>query len=201
MSPERSDGPGRTPLTYAPAGATRPGDPEWRDAVPGFRRFETTVDIGRGDDDWRAASEAVLRWGVKRRSGFAVAPSAGADGAKPPTGAGDADDEVAEGAEYRITAGWRRLAVHEPVRIVAVVDTADTRGFAYGTLPGHPVSGEEAFVVRRGPGGRVTLTLRSLTAPAPAGVWRRLFPLLLVAQRVFRVRYRRALLRSARRAD
>lgn len=61
------------------------------------------------------------------------------------------------------------LAVHEPVRVVAVVDTPDTRGFAYGTLRGHPVSGEEAFIVRKAPDGRVTLTLRSLTAPPPRG--------------------------------
>ena len=84
-------------------------------------------------------------------------------------------------------------------RVVAVVDTPDTRGFAYGTLPGHPVSGEEAFIVRKAPDGRVTLTLRSLTAPAPTGMWRLLFPLLLIAQRVYRRRYQRALKATDRR--
>jgi hypothetical protein len=37
----------------------------------------------------------------------------------------------------------------------------------------------------------VSLTLRSLTRPAP-GRWRPVFPLLLVAQRLYRRRYLRA---------
>ncbi|GFM98551.1 hypothetical protein Sfulv_33620 [Streptomyces fulvorobeus] len=108
---------------------------------------------------------------------------------------GDAGERVSEGSAYRITAAYGPLAVHEPVLVVAVVDTPERCGFAYGTLPGHPVSGEEAFVVSRAPDGRVVLTLRSLTNRAPGGVWRHLFPLLLVAQRVYRARYRRALRR------
>ena len=34
-----------------------------------------------------------------------------------------------------------------PCRIVRVIDTVDRFGFAYGTLPGHPECGEEAFLV------------------------------------------------------
>jgi hypothetical protein len=34
-----------------------------------------------------------------------------------------------------------------PCRIVAVVDEPLRFGFAYGTLPGHPESGEEAFII------------------------------------------------------
>jgi uncharacterized protein (UPF0548 family) len=100
---------------------------------------------------------------------------------------------VAEGAEYRITAGWGPFVVQEPVRVVAVVDTVDRCGFAYGTLRGHPVSGEEAFIVHRNSLGAVSLTLRSLTRPAPGGIWRPTFPVLLLAQRFFRRRYLRAL--------
>ncbi|MFC7574081.1 DUF1990 family protein [Klenkia terrae] len=91
----------------------------------------------------------------------------------------------------------RALRVREPIRVVAVVDTPDRRGFAYGTRPGHPVSGEEAFVVHRDAEGAVWLTLRSLTRPG-TGIWRPLFPLLLVAQRVYRRRYRRALVHPTR---
>ncbi len=40
-------------------------------------------------------------------------------------------------------------------RIVAVVDEPDRYGFAYGTLPGHPERGEEAFVVERRDSGPV----------------------------------------------
>ncbi|KAF0845999.1 uncharacterized protein (UPF0548 family) [Nocardia caishijiensis] len=165
-------------LTYAPAGATCPAESGWADEFGGFRRFETSVVIGRGERVWEEARQAVLCWGVKQRSGFRVVP----------------DSRVVVGAEYRVSVGWGPLSVHEPVRVVAVVDNEDRCGFAYGTLPGHPVCGEEAFVVHRRPDGIVEFTLRSLTKPAPAGYWRRLFPILLVAQRHYRRRYLRALL-------
>ncbi|MFD3596193.1 DUF1990 family protein [Nocardia sp. NPDC058640] len=165
-------------LTYEPVGATSPADDDWTGEYPGFRRFETTVVIGHGAQVWTAASAALMRWSIKRRSGFRVSP----------------DGPVTAGAQYRISAGWGRLSIHEPVRVVAVVATDNRCGFAYGTLPGHPVSGEEAFVVHRDSDGTVSLTLRSLTRPAPAGPWRFAFPILLVAQRFYRRRYLRALM-------
>ena len=36
-----------------------------------------------------------------------------------------------------------------PCRIVAVFKEPDVFGFSYGTLPGHPESGEESFVLER----------------------------------------------------
>ncbi|WP_306362147.1 DUF1990 family protein [Nocardia sp. CC227C] len=169
-------------LTYHPVGATRPADPRWREHPAGFRWFAQTVAIGCGDEFWADVSEDLLHWGVKRRSGFRVSPC------------GSADDRIAEGAEYRISVGLGPVSVREPVRVVAVVDLPDRRGFAYGTLPGHPVSGEEAFIVHRDPDGTVHLTLRSLTRPAPSGVWRSAFPALLIAQRCYRRRYLRVLI-------
>ncbi|WP_120003614.1 DUF1990 family protein [Nesterenkonia muleiensis] len=59
-------------------------------------------------------------------------------------------------------------------------------------VPGHPVSGEEAFIVQR-QGREVRFMVRSLTKPAETQPWRALFPLLLVAQRITRRRYLRAL--------
>ena len=76
--------------------------------------------------------------------------------------------------------------------MVDVVETSTRVGFAYRTLPGHPVSGEEAFIVHQ-EGGAVLLTIRSLTRPAERAGWRLLYPVLLVAQRIARRRYRRAL--------
>jgi uncharacterized protein (UPF0548 family) len=84
------------------------------------------------------------------------------------------------------------VTVTEPIRVIETVDRAERRGFSYGTLTGHPVSGEEAFVAHRSVDGLVWLTIRSLTRPAP-GVWRWAFPALLVAQRVYRRRYLRSM--------
>jgi uncharacterized protein (UPF0548 family) len=172
------------PLTYAPAGGTAPADTAWT-PPPGWRAYERIVELGSGDPLWAEASVAVLAWGVKIRSGFTVAPADG-DGLR-----------VAPGRDFRLTARVGPVVVREPVRVVAVVERPDRCGFAYGTLPGHPVSGEEAFVVSRTDDDVVRLTLRSLTRPA-AGPWRPLFPALLVAQRLYRRRYVRALVASPR---
>ncbi|MDM7830164.1 DUF1990 family protein [Cellulomonas edaphi] len=167
--------PAGVPLTYGDVGATRPGSETWEPPA-GYRALETTVVIGHGEEAWERAASSVLVWGVKTRSGFHVKPGG----------------RVALGADHVLQARLGPVTVTEPVRVVAVVETAARCGFAYGTLPGHPVSGEEAFVVQRRPDGAVLLTLRSLIR-AGSGVWRPLFPALLVAQRVYRWRYQRAL--------
>jgi len=99
------------------------------------------------------------------------------------------------GSDHWVTVSFGPVTVREPVRVVAVVDEPDRFGFAYGTLEGHPVSGEEAFVVHRAGDGRVNFTVRSLTAPG-RGPWRRAFPLLVVLQRWYRWRYVRAVRRA-----
>lgn len=168
-------------LSYPDPGATEVAEPVWRRATPGFRRFERTVVIGQGDDIWVEVSSRILEWGIKTRSGFSIEPAKG-DALR-----------VRAGADLSLVAHVGPLRIREPVRIVTVVARRDRSGFAYGTRPGHPVSGEEAFVVHRGPDGTVSLTLRSLTR-APRGPWRLLYPIALVAQRFYRRRYLRALL-------
>ncbi|GAA0501514.1 hypothetical protein Ade02nite_93910 [Paractinoplanes deccanensis] len=161
-------------LTYDDVGATRPAEDPWLSRPAGYRSFERTVALGAAP--WETVSEAVMQWQVKRRSGFTVLPAA----------------RATEGAHYLLTAHIGPLRIREPVRVVAVVDRPDRRGFAYGTEHGHPVSGEEAFIAHRTPDGRVWLTLRSLTRPAQ-GAWGWAFPVLLLAQRAYRRRYLRAL--------
>jgi uncharacterized protein (UPF0548 family) len=46
------------------------------------------------------------------------------------------------------------------------VEEPNRRGFAYGTLPGHPESGEEAFFVERTPQDQVWLDIRAFSRPA-----------------------------------
>jgi uncharacterized protein (UPF0548 family) len=119
-----------------------------------------------------------MSWGVKTRSGFAVQPATAAR----------------EGANHWLVAALGPLRIREPARVVAVVDRPGRRGFAYGTLEGHPVTGEEAILLHRDVDGTVLLTLRSLTRPG-RGWWRAAFPAVLVAQRWYRRCYLRALRR------
>ena len=147
----------------------------------GFRGYERTVLLGNGSSLWDFASTEILRWGVKTRSGFSVEGS----------GAGLGHPVVA-GDRYWLVAHLGPLRIHEPVQVVAVVDKPDRKGFAYGTLEGHPVRGEEAFVVDRHTDDSVWLTMRSLTRPA-TGLWRAAYPLALLAQRLYSRRYFRSL--------
>lgn len=155
---------------------TSPELDEWTAEAPGFRRSQVSALIGTGEAVWERASADVLRWAVKTRSGFTV----------------DASRPVSKGQRLAITARVLGVTVREPVEVASGVVTAARAGFSYRTLPGHPVSGEEAFIVHRR-GDDVFVTVRSLTAPAEQQPWRALYPLLRVAQVIARRRYLRAL--------
>ena len=163
---------------------THPSEAVWGETDPSFRRREQSTVLGRGDGVWEWASAEVLKWGVKARDGFTVSPSA----------------PVEAGTRPVIMAHAFGLSMREPVEVVDVVQEPDRVGFAYRTLPEHPICGEEAFIVHRD-GDEVTMTIRSLTRPARDPRWRAVYPALLVAQAVARPRYFRALrARAARRA-
>jgi len=132
--------------------------------------------VGHGDAAWQRSRDELLHWGVKTRSGFRV----------------ESAEAVRPGARLTITAGVFGVIVREPIEVVQVVDEPDRVGFSYRTLPGHPVDGEEAFILERSVAG-IRFIVRSLTRPAPSGPWRALFPLLLIAQAIAHRRYLRAL--------
>jgi uncharacterized protein (UPF0548 family) len=155
---------------------TSPQLPAWPPFGPAYRRSEVSTVLGSGDDLWDRATREVLCWKVKTASGFSV----------------DSTGPVRQDDRVLITASLLGVRIMEPVEVVAVIETAGRVGFAYRTRPGHPVDGEEAFIVHRD-GEEVHFTVRSLTRAAPQQPWRTLYPLLLVAQRLARRRYLRAL--------
>lgn len=150
-------------LTYDEVGATA-------DVVlpPGYHHLRVSRSLGRIDLD--VATEILMTWQVQERSG--VRQVAG-------------PDRVALGADVT----FRFLAQMIPCRVVQVVVEPDLRAFAYGTLPGHPETGEERFELRRDPSTReVTATITAFSNP---GTWRtRLVgPAGRVLQRVMTRRY------------
>jgi uncharacterized protein (UPF0548 family) len=161
-------------LTYAPVGATRGELPE------GFAHLRRRRVVGHGTADFDAAAEAVLHWRAQRVLGVRVEP---------------ADQPAREGAEVRVRLGFGPVALSAPARVVYVVDEPRRRGFAYGSLPGHPLRGEEAFVVHLEAGGSVVFTV---TAYSRAGslLTRLAGPVLPLFQRVMARRYLRAIERA-----
>jgi uncharacterized protein (UPF0548 family) len=149
-----------TDLTYAPAGVTRGG------TLPGFRLLERTAVVGHGDAHWAFATREIMRWGIKTRSGFRV------------------NGVVEAGTDATIIAFG---IIPEPVRIVYTVDEPDRCGYAYGTLPGHPLRGEELFLLER-TGDEIALRIRSFSRPANA-FWWAMYPVLRLIQAVVVRRY------------
>lgn len=169
-----SAAPGKTDV--ADSGAlTAPGLRSWSPPGGRFTAWQKTALIGTLDD-WERITGGLSRWEIKTRSGFRVRPAV----------------EVEAGQRPLILVTLAGLRIREPVEVVQVVCETDRVGFSYRALEGHPIRGEEAFIAQLTPRG-VELTLRSLTRRAPRGIWRILFPGLLVAQRVARWRYFRAL--------
>ena len=138
-----------------------------------------TVELGR--DNFDAAVDGLKAWACHRGIGATVHP----EGA--PT---------AVGTEVLVVLRVGPIRLLVPNRIVAVVNEPDRFGFAYGTLPGHPEQGEEAFLVERHADGRTTATIR-VSAKGDWLIARLASPLVRCLQRVALNRYLAALRRHA----
>jgi uncharacterized protein (UPF0548 family) len=133
-------------LTYPEVGAT--AEP---DALPaGYHHVRAATVLGAGDADFAAAVDGIRTWRLHRGQGIRVAP------AEPP---------VAPGTDVALVVPSFGLHVVAACRVVWVVDDGDRFGFGYGTLPVHPASGEEAFVVDRVPGGDVRAAIVAFSRP------------------------------------
>ena len=128
------------PFTYPEVGATRAGP-----LPPGYHHGEHSAVVGSGPAALERAAAAVFGWRAQRAAGLRVRAS------------GPAGEP---GTVVVLTAGLPRFGYDIPCRVVWAQDDGEERGFAYGTLPGHPESGEEAFVVRLRPDGSVVFTTR-----------------------------------------
>jgi uncharacterized protein (UPF0548 family) len=131
------------PVTYPEVGRTRRGD-----LPAGYDHVDRTAVVGSGRPAFDRAAAAVFRWSAQRGAGLRVQASGPAS---------------TPGTVVLMTAGLPRFGLDVPCRVVWVVDEPDRRGFGYGTLPGHPASGEESFVVSLTPDGDVVYSLRAFS--------------------------------------
>ena len=131
-------------LTYSPVGLTEVA------VVPaGYRRDRWERGLGRGDDVFDAAVRALTEWAVHSGAGLTVV----------------ADGPPAFGVVVAMSAPLAVVHVDATCRVVSVAREADRFGFAYGTLPVHPVQGEESFHVERDGDGRVTFRVVAVSRP------------------------------------
>lgn len=202
-------------MTYGAVGATQASDlmtypPE------GFTPAESRSRIGHGDQRFETAVVQALTWQIQERSGIRVhvedtpvedevrynpvtfdehgVPIAPAYIGTPRVEkyAPDGTPLLTAGTTATLTMHAFGQTVHAPVRVVAIIDEPDRKGFAYGTLEGHPVSGEESFVVERTADGSVWLQVRQFSQPA-SRKWQFVAPLVRRQQRAMAEKYLGAL--------
>jgi uncharacterized protein (UPF0548 family) len=202
-------------VSYAAVGASQASDlmeypPE------GYRPLERRVRIGHGAARFQHAWITALSWGIQRNSGFAVElidspqevtgslyvpvhfDSAGRPIAPAFTGGAetiygpDGHPLLAPGDTAVLTLPVGPFRLKAPVRVVYVVDEPKRKGFAYGTLAGHPADGEEAFIVEMRDDDSVWLLIRAFSRPSNRW-WQSVNPFLRLAQTIITRRYELAL--------
>lgn len=135
----------RAHLTYPEVGgAVRPALPS------GYGTLEQLTPLGSGRPVLERVAAALLRWELHRAARMVLAVD---------------EPLVRVGGTVVNAAPVGPLALLAPCRVVAVVDEPARRGFAYGSLPGHPLVGEEQFTVELAPDRQVHLRIRSFSRP------------------------------------
>ncbi|MDQ0754374.1 DUF1990 family protein [Arthrobacter sp. B3I4] len=138
-------------LNYAGIGATETGMlPE------DGKGLITQAYVGDGEAAYRRAVQGLLTWRVHRRAGLRV--RAESDVVVPGT-------RVVSGfgvGPFRINAPCEVVWVRRPVPGPG----PQSAGFGYGTLPGHPVRGEESFEISLDEKGQVLIKLTAFGVPA-----------------------------------
>ena len=158
-------------LTYNEIGATTLAQ-----LPAGYRHVRRSAVIGRGAAEFDRAVEDLMTWQLHKRSGLAVR--------------GPSRVTVDAVVWMGVALGPLRLGFR--CQVVTMVDDLRRKGFAYGTLPGHPETGEESFVVVWRDDDVVELHIVAFSREAQ---WwsKAAAPLGRLAQRVMTTRYLKAL--------
>ena len=200
------------PVTYAAVGATLAHDLTMH-PPKGYRAMSRSIRLGSGDDRFASSARALMTWGVQRGGGVEVTsvdPGTGeqyagvrfaADGTperlEPHHGTEAVFDEdghpyIANGMTAVLRVPFGPFHVKAPVRVVYVIEEQHRVGFGYGTMKGHPLSGEESFVLEQRDDDSVWLTMRSFSRSA-GGVRAIVSPVARASQTRLTKRYLRAL--------
>jgi uncharacterized protein (UPF0548 family) len=165
-----------TDLTYPEIGATR-----GEDMPDGYRHLTRHEQLGTGAEAFRRAVAGLRDWDMQRGAGLRISR------VTPPPAVGG-----------RMTAAVAGLRI--PCQVVWVVAEERRYGYGYGTLPGHPETGEEAFMVHLDGADRVWLDIRAFSRP---GRWftRLAGPLTWLAQDLATSRYVATMRRLAARRN
>lgn len=132
-------------FTYPEVGATVGSS-----LPPGYRHDRHEIMFVGDPNRFDRAVVALRCWHMHKRSGLRIFPE---------------DQILAPDVTVLVLVRIAFLSIIAPCRVVYVIDEDNRFGFAYGTLPGHPERGEEAFVVERAETGVVRFTVTAFSRP------------------------------------
>ncbi|SEC17497.1 Uncharacterized protein, UPF0548 family [Paramicrobacterium humi] len=188
------------PTDYAAVGATQA--PDLLQYPPhGFKPYEDSIKIGSGEERFHAASASLLSWQVQRLAGFevtAIERGSGdqykgvkfAEDGTPIARAADHAEErfaadgtpfVTSGTSAHLSGRVGPYRVRGRVRVVYVDEDPRRVAFAFGTVSGHVISGEESFAIEHRSDDSVWFTVRAFVRPT--GWFYKLLPFLLLRRR------------------
>ncbi|WP_412075909.1 DUF1990 family protein [Streptomyces xanthophaeus] len=138
-------GAGRSMFSYPDRGATA------HSPLPaGYNHLRHRTRIGQGRAVFESAGIAVTTFQAHRTSGMRIRADAGA---------------VRPGSRVEVGIGLGPLRITAPCEVIWTAYEPARIGFAYGTLEGHPESGEESFVVDMDADGTVWFTVTAFSRP------------------------------------
>jgi uncharacterized protein (UPF0548 family) len=132
------------PLTYPEVGCTR-----GTDLPHGYIHDRYRVPLGA--EVFETAKRGLREWRAHVGAGVSIFPPLA---------------PIEPDANILLSIRMGPLYAIAACRIVYVCDEAERFGFAYGTLPEHPETVEEAFVVDRDRVGQVNFTITAFSRPA-----------------------------------
>lgn len=145
-TPERVEEYRQARLNSAPTAVPSPQPP------PGFRHDTFMRTLGSGPEDFTRARQGIERWAAHRGSGVDIFPP---------------DAVVRPGAIVAILTRQLGLWVLAACRVETVIDEATRFGFVYATLPDHPETGYESFVVSNVE-GEISFQIDAVSRPGTA---------------------------------
>lgn len=130
-------------FTYLEVGATASKLPA------GYQYLMAQRVVGNGSALFEECGETILNWGIQSGSGFLLKNS----------------NKVRAGDRNILGLRWGLFKTSAPCQVVYVLDEPDRKGFAYGTITGHPERGEESFIVSMNSDGLVTFQITAFSQP------------------------------------
>lgn len=134
-------------FTYPDVGATRRPGP----LPAGYDHVRMRGKAGTGSEVFATVAEALMTWNIHRGTGLHVEVAA---------------ERAAVGVRVISSVGAGPIRLRIPCQVVWVLNEPTRAGFAYGTLPRHPASGEESFVVEIDEDDDVWFTVTAFSRPA-----------------------------------